>query len=127
MSTSSLAVLEQQIGALKAAIASPTISPIAPEPISVSAPTESPILVSPSDLRAMIREAIATERPEVVMKQPEKEYTLMEALSLSLTGEEQQWLIKEEVIKGVANFMATDKGRSLIKQFILDYRNYYVG
>lgn len=127
MSTSSLAALEQQLGALKATIAVPTINPTATESITVSAPTESPVLVNPSDLRAMIREIISTERPEVVMKHPEKEYTLMEAINLSLTGEEQQWLMKEDVVKGVANFMATDKGRSLTKQFILDYRNYYVG
>jgi len=124
MPTSSLAALEQQLSALKI-ISAPTVTPTAPEPILVSAPTESPILVSPSDLRAMIREVISAERPEAMVKQPEKEYTLMEAINLSLTGEEQQWLVKEGVIKGVANFMATDKGRSLIKQFIVDYRNYY--
>jgi hypothetical protein len=54
-----------------------------------------------------------------------KEYTLLEAVNLALTGEEQQWLIKDNVIKGIANFMATAEGQEITKQFMINYRSYY--
>jgi hypothetical protein len=54
-----------------------------------------------------------------------KEYTLFEAINLSLTGEEQQWFSSLNVVQGVANFFATEEGKFLVKQFIKDYREYY--
>jgi len=56
---------------------------------------------------------------------PKKEYTLLEAVNLALTSEEQSWIIKEEVIKGIANFIASPDGIELTKLFITDYRKYY--
>ena len=56
---------------------------------------------------------------------PSKEYTLLEAVNLALTSEEQLWIIKEDVIKGIANFIASAEGIELTKLFIIDYRKYY--
>lgn len=120
--SASIATLEKQIADLQKP---PIITP-PPSPAAVSEPT---VTVSLTDLRSMVQEMVNENKigvAEAVINPP-REYTLMEAINLSLTGEEQQWLIKEDVIKGVANFMATEQGRSLIKQFILDYRKYYVG
>lgn len=114
--------LEQQLAALKAG--AEVLTPVK-EPTAVSAP----VTVSLEDLRSMVKELIGEERKvkkvEDVIVSDIKEYTMLEAVNLALTGEEQRWLCKDDVIKGVANFMATDEGQVITKQFIIAYRNYY--
>jgi len=113
--------LEQQLAALKAS--AETLTPIK-EPAAVSAP----VTVSLEDLRSLVKELIGEERKVKVgdgIVPDIKEYTMLEAVNLALTGEEQRWLCKDDVIKGVANFMATDDGQVITKQFIIAYRNYY--
>jgi len=121
--SASIATLEQQIKDLQ----KPTVNMAPVVSLVPTAVIEPTVTVSLSDLRSMVKEMVGEGIAEVDVKPIQKEYTLLEALNLSLTSDEQSWLVKEDVIKGVANFMATDKGSSLVKQFIVDYRNHYVG
>lgn len=123
MSTS-IAILEQQLAELqKLPINVTPITQLAQfVPTAVSEPT---VTVSLSDLRSMVKEMVGEGVAEVDIKPNVKEYTLLEALNLALTSEEQSWLVKEDVIKGIANFMATSDGLELTKLFITDYRKYY--
>jgi hypothetical protein len=116
MTTALLSSLEKQLEVLKGASA-----PIAPPIINQ---TEAPVTMSREDLRNLVKEMMLSEKQEVVQL-VSKEYTLLEAVNLALTGEEQQWLIKEDVIKGIANFMATAEGQEITKQFMINYRSYY--
>jgi len=112
--------LEQQLAALKATtgIGVPSIPTPTPAPTSVT--------LSLDDLRKLVKEMVGESTSILPVEATQvKEYTMLEAVNLALTGEEQSWLCKDEVIKGVANFMATDKGRKFTKQFITDYREYY--
>ena len=120
MTTPLLASLEQQLAALKTNVVPITETK---EPIVV----DEPITVSLTDLRSMVKELVEAEKGATVeLTIPEvKQYTLLEAINLALTGEEQSWLIREDVIKGIANFMATKEGIDLTKLFITDYRKYY--
>jgi len=119
--SASIATLEQQIRDLQKPTVNvtPVVSLV---PTAVSEPT---VTVSLSDLRSMVKEMVGDGVAEVDVKPIQKEYTLLEALNLALTSEEQSWLVKEDVIKGVANFMATSDGLELTKLFITDYRKYY--
>ena len=119
--SASIATLEQQIRDLQKPTVNvtPVVSLV---PTVVSEPT---VTVSLSDLRSMVKEMVGEGVAEVDVKPNVKEYTLLEALNLALTSEEQSWLVKEDVIKGVANFMATSDGLELTKLFITDYRKYY--
>lgn len=114
-----VSTLEEQIAVLKAAIAAP--KPVITESPAVSAP----VTVNLNDLRSMIREVIAETKSVVVDNPNNKEYTMLEAVNLALTDDEQLWLRKDDVIKGVANFMATDNGQVITRQFITDYRKHY--
>lgn len=120
MTTPLLASLEQQLAALKTNVVPITETK---EPIVV----DEPITVSLTDLRSMVKELVEAEKGVTVeLTIPEvKQYTLLEAINLALTGEQQTWLVREDVIKGIANFMATKEGIELTKLFITDYRNYY--
>lgn len=119
MSTS-IAVLEQQIRDLRKPI---DVTPIVPlVPTAVIEPT---VTVSLSDLRSLVKEMVSEGVAEVDVKPIQKEYTLLEALNLALTSDEQSWLVKEDVIKSIANFMATTDGKEITKGFITDYRKYY--
>jgi hypothetical protein len=119
--SASIAMLEQQIRDLKTLPVN--VNPVVPlVPTVVSEPT---VTVSLSDLRSMVKEMVGEGIAEVDMKPMQKEYTLLEALNLTLTSDEQSWLIKEDVIKGIANFMATNDGKEITKSFITDYRKYY--
>jgi hypothetical protein len=122
MSTS-IEVLEQQIRDLRKPTVVAPIAPIAPlVPAAVIEPT---VTVSLSDLRSLVKEMVSEGIAEVDIKPIQKEYTLLEALNLALTSDEQSWLVKEDVIKGIANFMATTSGKEITKSFITDYRKYY--
>jgi hypothetical protein len=119
MSTS-IAILEQQIRDLQRPI---NVTPIVPlVPAVVSEPT---VTVSLTDLRSMVKEMVGEGIAEVDVKPIQKEYTLLEALNLALTSEEQSWLVKEDVLRNVANFMSTNDGKEITKLFITDYRKYY--
>lgn len=121
MTTPLLASLEQQLAALKS-----NVVPIAQT--KESTVVDTPVTVSLTDLRSMVKELVDVERGATVSVSAEpvtKEYTLLEAVNLALTGEEQSWLIKEDVVKGIANFMASSEGIELTKLFITDYRKYY--
>lgn len=118
--SASIAVLEQQIRDLQRPV---NVTPIVPiVPTVVSEPT---VTVSLTDLRSMVKEMVGEGIVEADVKPIQKEYTLLEALNLALTPDEQSWLVKEDVIKGIANFMATSDGLELTKLFITDYRKYY--
>ena len=120
MTTPLLASLEQQLAALKS-----NVVPIAQT--KESAVVEAPVTVSLNDLRSMVKELVDVERGSTVTlsAKPSKEYTLLEAVNLALTSEEQLWIIKEEVIRGIANFIASADGIEITKLFITDYRKYY--
>lgn len=120
MTTPLLASLEQQLAVLKS-----NVVPIAQT--KESAVVEAPVTVSLNDLRSMVKELVEAERGSTVelTAKPSKEYTLLEAVNLALTSEEQLWIIKEDVIKGIANFIASAEGIELTKLFIIDYRKYY--
>ena len=120
MTTPLLASLEQQLAALKS-----NVVPIAQT--KESAVVEAPVTVSLSDLRSMVKELVDVERGSTVAlsAKPSKEYTLLEAVNLALTSEEQLWIIKEDVIRGIANFIASADGIEITKLFITDYRKYY--
>jgi len=120
MTTPLLASLEQQLAVLKS-----NVVPIAQT--KESTVVDTPVTVSLNDLRSMVKELVDVERGATMelTELPKKEYTLLEAINLALTGEEQSWLVKEEVIKGIANFMATKEGIELTKLFMIDYRKYY--
>ena len=120
MTTPLLASLEQQLAVLKS-----NVVPIAQT--KESAVGEAPVTVSLNDLRSMVKELVEAERGSTVelTAKPSKEYTLLEAVNLALTSEEQLWIIKEDVIKGIANFIASAEGIELTKLFIIDYRKYY--
>ena len=120
MTTPLLASLEQQLAVLKANVVPITQTK---EPAVV----DEPVTVSLTDLRSMVKELVEAEKGvigELTLSEV-KQYTLLEAINLALTGEEQSWLIREDVIKGIANFMATKEGTDLTKLFITDYRKYY--
>jgi hypothetical protein len=120
MTTPLLASLEQQLAALKS-----NVVPIAqPKELAV---VEAPVTVSLNDLRSMVKELVDVERGATVelTAKPSKEYTLLEAINLGLTSEEQLWIVKEDVIRGIANFIASADGIELTKLFITDYRKYY--
>jgi len=120
MTTPLLASLEQQLAALKS-----NVVPIAqPKELAV---VEAPVTVSLNDLRSMVKELVDVERGTTVelTAKPSKEYTLLEAINLGLTSEEQLWIVKEDVIRGIANFIASADGIELTKLFITDYRKYY--
>jgi hypothetical protein len=120
MSTS-IAILEQQLAELQKLPIN--VTPIAPiVPTVVSEPT---VTVSLTDLRSMVKELVSDGIAEVDVKPITKEYTLLEALNLALTSDEQSWLVKEDVLRNVANFMATNDGKEITKLFITDYRKYY--
>jgi hypothetical protein len=123
MSTS-IAILEQQLAELQRVPINVTpITPLAQfVPTVVSEPT---VTVSLSDLRSMVKEMVGDGIAEVDVKPNVKEYTLLEALNSALTSDEQSWLVKEDVLRNVANFMATDDGKEITKLFITDYRKYY--
>ena len=120
MTTPLLASLEQQLAALKSNVVPMTQT-------KESAVVEAPVTVSLNDLRSMVKELVEAERGSTVelTAKPSKEYTLLEAVNLALTSEEQLWIIKEDVIKGIANFIASAEGIELTKLFIIDYRKYY--
>ena len=120
MTTPLLASLEQQLAALKT-----NVVPITQT--KESTVVDTPVTVSLTDLRSMVKELVDVERGATVSVSalPKKEYTLLEAVNLALTSEEQSWIIKEEVIKGIANFIASPDGIELPKLFITDYRKYY--
>ena len=120
MTTPLLASLEQQLAALKS-----NVVPIAQT--KESAVVEEPVTVSLSDLRSMVKELVDVERGSTVelSAKPSKEYTLLEAVNLALTSEEQLWILKEDVIRGIANFIASADGIEITKLFITDYRKYY--
>ncbi len=120
MTTPLLASLEQQLAVLKS-----NVVPIAQT--KESAVVEAPVTVSLSDLRSMVKELVDVERGSTVelTAKPSKEYTLLEAINLGLTSEEQLWILKEDVIRGIANFIASAEGIELTKLFIIDYRKYY--
>jgi hypothetical protein len=120
MTTPLLVSLEQQLAALKS-----NVVPITqPKELAV---VEAPVTVSLNDLRSMVKELVDVERGTTVelTAKPSKEYTLLEAINLGLTSEEQLWIIKEDVITGIANFIASADGIELTKLFITDYRKYY--
>lgn len=119
--SASIATLEQQIRDLQKPTVNvtPVVSLV---PTAVSEPT---VTVSLSDLRSMVKEMVGEGVVEADVKPITKEYTLLEALNLALTSDEQSWLVKEDVIKGIANFMATSDGLEITKLFITDYRKYY--
>ncbi len=108
--------LEQQLADLRA------MSTV--KPVVVESPPTTNVTLSLDDLRKLVKDMLG-ETVAHVQVPVAKEYTMLEAVNLALTGEEQAWLCRDEVIKGVANFMATDKGRTFTKQFITDYREYY--
>lgn len=120
MTTPLLTSLEQQLAALKT-----NVVPITQT--KESTVVDTPVTVSLTDLRSMVKELVDVERGVTVSVSalPKKEYTLLEAVNLALTSEEQSWIIKEEVIKGIANFIASPDGIELTKLFITDYRKYY--
>lgn len=119
--SASIATLEQQIKDLQRPTVNvtPVVSLV---PTAVSEPT---VTVSLSDLRSMVKEMVGESVVGVGVEPITKEYTLLEALNLALTSDEQSWLVKEDVIKGIANFMATSDGLEITKLFITDYRKYY--
>ena len=120
MTTPLLASLEQQLAVLKS-----NVVPIAQT--KESAVVEAPVTVSLNDLRSMVKELVDVERGSTVAlsAKPSKEYTLLEAINLGLTSEEQLWIVKEDVIRGIANFIASADGIEITKLFITDYRKYY--
>lgn len=120
MTTPLLASLEQQLAALKSNVVPMTQT-------KESAVVEAPVTVSLNDLRSMVKELVDVERGSTVelTAKPSKEYTLLEAVNLALTSEEQLWIIKEDVIRGIANFIASADGIEITKLFITDYRKYY--
>ena len=120
MTTPLLASLEQQLAVLKS-----NVVPIAQT--KESAVVEAPVTVSLNDLRSMVKELVEVERGSTVAlsAKPSKEYTLLEAINLGLTSEEQLWIVKEDVIRGIANFIASADGIEITKLFITDYRKYY--
>ena len=120
MTTPLLASLEQQLAALKT-----NVVPITQT--KESTVVDTPVTVSLTDLRSMVKELVDVERGATVSVSalPKKEYTLLEAINLGLTSEEQLWIIKEDVIRGIANFIASAEGIELTKLFIIDYRKYY--
>lgn len=118
--SASLSMLEKQLADLQKL---PIMAP-PPSPAAVIEPT---VTVSLTDLRSMVQEMVNENKigvAEAAIKPP-KEYTLLEAINLGLSNDEQTWLLKEDVIKGVANFMATKEGLEITKLFITNYRNYY--
>jgi len=127
MTTSLLSSLELQLAALKANV----VPQVNNNPIDVIPIKQENVTVNLSDLRSMVKEIIDAERVDIgrssiiASSLQEKQYTLEEAINLALTGEEQKWLMQDDIIKGVANFMATDEGKTITKKFITEYRSTY--
>jgi hypothetical protein len=116
---STLSNLEAQLAVLRASTAAPVKSTI-----TESTAVSEPVSVNLNDLRSMIREVIAETKAESDVV-PIKNYTLIEAISLALTEEDHTWLLTSDVIKGVANFIASVDGQELTRQFVAEYRNTY--
>jgi len=68
-----------------------------------------------------LSEAVAVVAPVI----PEKELTVLEALNLILTGEEQNWFLNENVIGKIPSFIVTDEGKELAQHFFKGFRKYY--
>lgn len=127
MTTSLLTSLEQQLAALQANI----VPNIPKNPIDITPTKPENVTVNMTDLRSMVKEIIDAERvgigrsSSIESLPEEKQYTLQEAINLALTGEEQNWLLQDDIIRGVANFMATDEGKAITRIFIDEYRSTY--
>ncbi len=119
--SASIAILEKQLAELQKL---PTISVAPIVPAAVSEPT---VTVSLTDLRSMVNELVNDSKTGTIeaVNKPTKQYTLLEAVGLAISNDEQTWLLREDVIKGVANFMATKEGIDITKLFITNYRKYY--
>ena len=94
-------------------------------------PTVSEILAGLNDtINTTVKNAISGEITELKkvlnitekVEPVKKEYTILEAVGLALTPEEQLWLSKEENLKRIPGFMVTPEGQEFTKMFISDFK-----
>ena len=119
--SASIAELQKQIAELQLGIA---------PKVSVAAIND-----SSTDLKALIREAIREEMSllkdstPVQPAVPVKELSMLEAVGLCLTVEEQQWLSRPEILaqveKKLSLYIQTEGGKSAVKSFLTYFRGFY--
>jgi hypothetical protein len=87
---------------------------------------------SSTDLKALIREAIREEMSllkDSTPAAPVKELSMLEAVGLCLTVEEQQWLSRPEILaqveKKLSLYMQTEGGKSAVRSFLTYFRGFY--
>jgi hypothetical protein len=123
-----LAALQAQIAQLQAQASGANVIPLVPNTpqpnlsiADIQAMVKTAIGTELSDVRKMLESLISgkAEEPKVV---PKKELTILEAIGLALTPEEQTWLSKPEILKSLPTFLATSEGMECTKLFITELR-----
>jgi len=79
------------------------------------------------DIRQTVKEVLASE---LGLLKPSKPLTLLEAIGLGLTEEEQVWLSDPSRLQGIEThlplFFQTEEGKASVKSFVQYYKDTYV-
>lgn len=120
-----VAALQAQIETLKNQQFAPT--PLPPKIIGNPPTPAAQSGITLDDIRSVVKGLMDEYAATLgtTLPKPAKRYTLLEAIGLGLTNDEQIWLSKEEILLELPNFIASEKGQSLIKNIISEYRSYH--
>lgn len=76
-----------------------------------------------SEVAGLRQELMSYAMPAAKDKKPvKKDLTILEAVGLALTPEEQLWMSKAETIQLLPSFLASDEGMDLVKLFVSDFK-----
>lgn len=84
--------------------------------------------ISLDDIKSVVKgmlEEFAATSGTIQKIEPIKKYTLLEAIGLALTNDEQIWLSTPVVLNDLPNFIASENGQTLIKNIVSNFREYY--
>lgn len=127
MTNPTILALQAQLASLQ--------NPAQSTPISSVPSMTAPGMASPiPDIDNIVIKIIEREYPgikdllaassQLQQKQP-KELSILEAIGLALTGEEQVWLSKPEVLKQIPGFLASVEGKDITKLFFTSFKDYH--
>lgn len=130
---SSLTALQNQLAALQSQAVKPAIlEPAVQQPLQNISASSQMVTLSTDDLQRMVKDAVATAIAEVRTLPQEnnmKELSLLEAVGLCLTEEEQVWLSDPVKLKGldrhIPRFIQTEEGKLFVQTFMKYYRGVY--
>jgi len=81
-----------------------------------------------ADMRKLLEGLVKPTEPKIVQEKvnelPKKELTILEAVGLALTNEEQLWLSKKEVLSRLPDFLSSKSGLEFTKMLVTDLKEF---